>query len=57
MLDNMMPLKEWAKREGIDPATARQKILRGQLEAVKIGRDWWIAKDTKNTDHRKKPTT
>ena len=56
MLDNMMPLKEWAKREGIDPATARQKILRGQLEAVKIGRDWWIDRDTRNVDHRKKPT-
>lgn len=54
MLDHMMPLKEWAAREGIDPATARQKILRGQLEAVKIGRDWWIDKDTRNTDHRRK---
>lgn len=57
MLENMMPLKEWAAREGIDPATARQKILRGQLEAVKVGRDWWIDKDIKNIDHRKKPTT
>lgn len=57
MLDDMMPLKEWAKREGIDPATARQKILRGQLDAVKVGRDWWISKDTRNVDHRKKPTT
>lgn len=54
MLDDMMPLKEWAEREGLEPATVRQKILRGQLDAVKIGRDWWIRKETKNIDHRRK---
>ena len=54
MLDHMMPLKEWAVREGLAPATVRQKILRGQLDAIKVGRDWWIKKDTRNEDHRKK---
>lgn len=52
---NLIPLKEWAERVGIDPATARQKASRGKLPAVKLGRDWMINRYTENTDHRKKP--
>lgn len=39
-------LKDWAIRHGIDPATARQKALRGGFAtAVKVGRDWMIDED------------
>lgn len=51
-LENLMTVKEWAEREGLDPSYVRQKIRRGNLAAVKIGRDWWISKDEKNIDHR-----
>lgn len=46
-------LKAWAEREGITPATARQKAGRGALRTViKVGRDWLIDEDEKNIDHR-----
>lgn len=48
----MITLKQWAEREGLAPATARQKVLRGMLPAVKIGRDWFIDEDVPNTDGR-----
>lgn len=48
----MIPLKEWAIREGIQPATARQKAIRGTIPAFKIGRDWVIDDSIKNTDAR-----
>lgn len=47
-----IPLKQWAETVGIDPATARQKALRGTIPAVKMGRDWFIEESTKNTDKR-----
>lgn len=50
----MIPLKEWAIREGISPATARQKAIRGSIPAVKRGRDWFIDEREKNTDGRLK---
>ena len=50
----MMTLKEWAVREGIDPATARQKAIRGTIPAEKIGRDWFIDEKIQNTDARVK---
>lgn len=50
----LITLKEWAERVGIDPATARQKAIRGAIPARKFGRDWVIEEDTPNTDHRKK---
>lgn len=51
----LIPLKDWAIRESIDPATARQKALRGALQtAVKLGRDWMIDDAEKNIDHRYK---
>ena len=47
-------LKSWAEREGINPATARQKANRGTIPAEKIGRDWFINENFKNTDLRVK---
>lgn len=50
---DLITLKEWAKRNGISPATARQKAGRGALKtARKIGRDWMISASEKNPDHR-----
>lgn len=53
MDSNLIPLKEYAERVGRDPATIRQRILRGTLPgAVKIGRDWLIPADTPYEDQR-----
>lgn len=50
---DLITLKEWAKRNGISPATARQKAGRGALKtARKVGRDWMISASEKNPDHR-----
>lgn len=47
-------LKEWAIRHGIDPATARQKALRGGFKtAGKAGRDWLIDENEPKVDLRK----
>ena len=47
-------LSEWAKRNKITAATARQKALRGTLDGVfRIGRDWFIRAVQENTDKRK----
>lgn len=53
--DDLIPLKEWAIRNGIAPATARQKAGRGALKtARKVGRDWMISRYEPNIDHRSK---
>lgn len=50
---DMIPLKDWAERNGISPATARQKAGRGGfITARKVGRDWVISAAEPNTDHR-----
>lgn len=52
---NLIPLKEWAVRNGISPATARQKAGRGGfITARKIGRDWMISASEPRIDHREK---
>lgn len=48
----LISLAEYAKRQGVDPATVRQKVLRGNLEAMKIGRNWCIEESTPYTDGR-----
>lgn len=48
----LIPLKDWATKNGITPDTARQKALRGNLPAQKIGREWLIEEDTVNVDNR-----
>jgi hypothetical protein len=53
----MITLKAWALRHGIDPATARQKALRGGFKtAEKVGRDWMIDADEPKVDLRKERT-
>ena len=48
-------LTEWAKAHGIDPATARQRAIRGAFEtAEKMGRIWIIRVDEQLIDHRRK---
>ena len=54
-MTDLIPLKEYAARIGRDPATVRQKILRGNLPgAVKIGRDWLIPADAPYPDKRER---
>lgn len=50
----MIPLKEWAEKKGIKPASARQKAARGTIPATKIGRDWIIEEEEPNRDGRRK---
>lgn len=50
----IISLQEWAKKVGLDGATARQKAGRGMLPAYKIGRIWVIDDETPNIDHREK---
>ena len=52
-IGNLIPIAEYAARIGRDPATVRQKILRGALPgAVKLGRDWLIPADAPYIDTR-----
>lgn len=50
----LITLGEWAKKVGIDPATARQRVNRGVTPAIKVGRDWLIEENTELVDNRKK---
>ncbi len=49
---SLISLGEWARLNGITEATARQKANRGTIPAFKVGRNWVIDKDVKNSDHR-----
>lgn len=54
-MENLISLSEWARMNGIQPDTARQKALRGGFRtARKIGRNWVISKNEPNIDKRKK---
>lgn len=54
-IEDYITLKEWAQAHGIDPATARQRALRGSFQtAKKIGDLWLIKKDEPLVDHRRK---
>lgn len=54
-MENYISLVEWAKKNGISDATARQKALKGLLpSAKKIGRNWVILSSEKNKDNRRK---
>ncbi len=53
VIGGLIPLKEWARRNGISPATARQKAGRGGfITARKIGRDWMISALEPKVDNR-----
>lgn len=45
---------EYAAKHGRNPDNIRQRILRGNLPAVKIGRNWCIRSDTPLVDKRTK---
>lgn len=52
-INNMIPIAQYAQMIGKNPANVRQKCLRGTLPgAVKIGRDWFIARDAEYPDAR-----
>ena len=51
----LISLVEYAKLNGIDSATARQRAIRGSFKtARKIGRNWVIDKNEPLIDNRKK---
>lgn len=53
--EDLISLTEYAQLNGIDPATARQRALRGSYQtARKIGRNWVIDKNELHVDHRVK---
>ena len=53
--EELISLTEYAQLNGIDPATARQRALRGSYQtARKIGRNWVIDKNEPHVDHRVK---
>ena len=53
--EELISLTEYAQLNDIDPATARQRALRGSYQtARKIGRNWVIDKNELHVDHRVK---
>ena len=50
----LISIAEYAAKHGKSAVTIRQRIERGTLPAVKIGRNWCIDSDTPLTDARKK---
>lgn len=57
LTSDLIPLAEYARMHGKEPSSVRRKILRGNLEAVKMGRNWMIDKNTPYEDYRKKVQT
>jgi len=53
-INNLISLPEYAKLVDKQEATVRQKVLRGKLKAIKIGRNWLIDKNEPYIDNRKK---
>lgn len=54
LTNDLISVREYAEMHGVKPDTVRQKILRGNLEAVKIGRNWGIGRDVPYIDNRKR---
>lgn len=53
--EELISLAEYATINKIDPATVRQRALRGAYQtARKIGRNWVIDKNELHIDHRVK---
>lgn len=51
--EEWISLVEYARINGIDPATVRQRVNRGAYRtARKIGRNWVIDKNEPHVDHR-----
>ena len=55
-MEELISLSDYARLHNVNPATARQKALRGGFKtARKIGRDWVIDKNEPYKDLRRKP--
>lgn len=53
MDDSLIPIKDYAEMHGIDPATVRQRILRGAMPgAVKLANSWFVPRDLPLVDNR-----
>lgn len=50
----LITIKEYADKVGRDASTIRHRILRGAMQAVKVGRDWLIDDSTPLVDGRRK---
>lgn len=50
--EDLISVKEYAEMHGVSPDSVRQKILRGNLKAEKIGRNWCIDRNTPYVDNR-----
>lgn len=51
--EELVSLAEYARLNGIDPATVRQRVNRGAYRSArKIGRNWLIDKNEPHVDHR-----
>lgn len=50
----LISIAEYAAKHDKHPDNIRQRILRGTLPAVKIGRNWCIDSETPLTDKRTK---
>lgn len=54
MDNNLIPIKEYAEKHGIDPATVRQRILRGAMPgAVKLANSWFVPRYMPLIDNRR----
>ena len=54
MDNNLIPIKEYAEKNGIDPATVRQRILRGAMPgAVKLANSWFVPRNLPLIDNRR----
>ena len=53
--EELISLSEYAELVGLDPATVRQRAIRGAYQtARKIGHNWVIDKNEPHVDHRVK---
>jgi len=56
--EELISLKKYAEMHNVDPATVRQKVLRGGFKtAKKLGRNWVIDKNEPYIDLRKTTKT
>ena len=53
-MDKLISIADYAAKHGVDAASVRQKILRGNLpEAFKIGRNYVIPENAEYCDNRR----
>ncbi|MCX7851037.1 ParA family protein, partial [Thermus sp.] len=42
MREKLIPLSAWARRQGISESMARIRVRQGAVEAVRLGRYWYV---------------